>query len=565
MKKLFCLLLLLSFSAKSQTKISETKKYKQIGLVWGILKYHHPDISQGIYNWDQELINLINATETINEQENLNDILLDFIKKFDKPTTAFKTHPIKIDSEKIFKKNYDYDWINNIAFNAELKSALNKLKSNKNIGDYYAKLPKLSKIIAFNNEKELQDFNPLLKSHRLLTLNRFWNIIQYWDVNKYLTDTKWINVLEELTHSFINAKTVEDYEIAKLNMFSKLNDSHSYQAPPMLIYKSLLNYVPSFQVKIINDSLLVTAIYNKKLAQKDEIKLGDIIVRINDLTITDYINEKFSPLISTSNNAFLKERLDRFGFILKNNKDSLRIHILTKQNKIVEKTITLYNTYEIENLEYLVKKDNSKWKKITPKITYINLSLISSKELSQVFKENNDDDGIILDLRNYPKQLSLKDFSKILYPEEKTFLRALIPLKENPSIGELNGVASLKLIHDPFKVGKKNSKYFKGKIILLVNRTTASMSEYYGMAIQQAPNCTTIGEQTAGAVMNITSAILPDNQEFYFTSMGAFYPNGEEVQRKGLHIDYPIKESSKNYNPNLYIEKAVEIIENKVN
>ena len=104
MKKLLCLFLLLSFSAKSQTKISETEKYKQVGLVWGILKYHHPDISQGTYNWDQELINLIDATETINEQENLNDLLLDFIKKFDKPTTTFKTHPIKIDSEKIFKK-----------------------------------------------------------------------------------------------------------------------------------------------------------------------------------------------------------------------------------------------------------------------------------------------------------------------------------------------------------------------------------------------------------------------------------------------------------------------------
>ena len=111
--------------------------------------------------------------------------------------------------KRFLKKNYDYDWINNIAFNAELKGALNKLKSNNNIGDYYAKLPKLSKIIAFNNEKELQDFNPLLKSHRLLTLNRFWNIIQYWDVNKYLTDTKWINVLEELTHSFVNAKPLK--------------------------------------------------------------------------------------------------------------------------------------------------------------------------------------------------------------------------------------------------------------------------------------------------------------------------------------------------------------------
>ncbi|WGH77124.1 S41 family peptidase [Tenacibaculum tangerinum] len=109
-------------------------------------------------------------------------------------------------------------------------------------------------------------------------------------------------------------------------------------------------------------------------------------------------------------------------------------------------------------------------------------------------------------------------------------------------------------------MGKKNSNYFKGKIILLVNRQTGSMAEYFGMAIQQAPNCITIGEQTMGAVMNITSAILPDKQEFYFTGAGAFYPNGERVQRKGLHIDYFIKENTKNYDSQLYIDKAVKII-----
>ena len=88
------------------------------------------------------------------------------------------------------------------------------------------------------------------------------------------------------------------------------------------------------------------------------------------------------------------------------------------------------------------------------------------------------------------------------------------------------------------------------------------MAEYYGMAIQQSPNCITIGEQTMGSVMNITSAMLPDKQEFYFTGTGAFYPNGECVQRKGLHIDYYIKESAANYNSELYIENAVKIIEN---
>jgi C-terminal processing protease CtpA/Prc len=83
------------------------------------------------------------------------------------------------------------------------------------------------------------------------------------------------------------------------------------------------------------------------------------------------------------------------------------------------------------------------------------------------------------------------------------------------------------------------------------------------MTIQQSPNCTTIGEQTAGSVMNIVSYMLPDKTEVNFTGLGAFYPDGEEVQRKGLRIDYYVKETAKNYDPELYIKDAIRIIDGK--
>tara|TARA_R110000868_G_scaffold385339_4_gene653191 strand:+ start:84 stop:1772 length:1689 start_codon:yes stop_codon:yes gene_type:complete len=559
MNKLLYLLLLFAFSANSQTKITQTEKYKQVGLIWGLLKYHHPDISQGLFNWDLELINLVNKIEKVDEQEKLNIELLTFVKKFNNPSTKFSTNSIKIDSEKIFRKNQNYNWIEKRAFSLELKKELILLKNNNNIGDYYASSNKLNKMLEFNNEKGIANFDPLLKSHRLLELYSFWNIIQYWDVNKYLTDISWIGALEELTNTFLNVKTISDYEVAKLNMFAKLNDSHSYQTS-MFIYKSLFNHSPPFEAKIINDSILVNAIYNTKLAQKDDINLGDIIVGINNLSITDYINSKFSTLISASNETYLRERLNKL--ILKNNIDSLQIQILTKKGELKDKTIKLYKSFKPENVERLIKKENSNWKKINSKITYINLGNISSKELSEIFKENKGDDGIILDLRNYPRNLRIKDFSKLLYPEKREFIKVLLPLKGNPSLGEYNAEAPLKFVSNPFEVGKKNSNYYKGKIVLLVNRQTGSMAEYFGMAIQQSPNCVTIGEQTMGAVMNITSAILPDKQEFYFTGTGAFYPNGEGVQRKGLKIDYYIKESATMYNSKLYIERAVKIIEN---
>jgi C-terminal processing protease CtpA/Prc len=120
--------------------------------------------------------------------------------------------------------------------------------------------------------------------------------------------------------------------------------------------------------------------------------------------------------------------------------------------------------------------------------------------------------------------------------------------------------APLKFLKNPFAAGSKNRKYFKGKIVLMVNRSTGSRAEYFAMLIQQSPNCTAIGEQTFGAIMNRIEITLSDKTTIDFTGMGAFYPNDIGVQRNGIKIDYEVKESAKNYNPNQYIEEAIKII-----
>jgi len=97
---------------------------------------------------------------------------------------------------------------------------------------------------------------------------------------------------------------------------------------------------------------------------------------------------------------------------------------------------------------------------------------------------------------------------------------------------------------------------------LLVDSKTQSKAEYIGMAIQSAPNCITIGEQTAGSVMNVVEFTMSDFTKIYFTGFGAFYPDGTEVQRKGLKIDFQVRLNAKNIDFDLYIKKATNLIEN---
>lgn len=554
MKKIFFgLLFLLSLQLSSQTKLSEAQKYKQIGLVWGLLKYHHPEISNGNYDWDSEFVKLFAKADALETQEAMNDLLLDFISKY----KTNKLKPKKINSEKLFLKNVDYDWIDSNVFGEKLTNALVEIKEIGNINNHYASMGRLAKMISFENEKGFKDFDYTVKSHRLLLLYSFWNAIQYWDVNLYLTDEKWLSILDSITSYFVTSKTQFEFEMGKHKMISKLNDSHA-EYGSRVVSDSIFKFKPFFGVKNINDSLVVNSISNKENAIKDNLVLGDIITKIDNKSISTCIKEGLSNLISASNPSFLKQ----YSYLmLYNTIDSINVEILKQDGAKINKFIHLYKTQAANQQSFLEKAKKEKWFFVKPSIAYVNLDKMTKKELDFAFEQMSNTKGLILDLRNYPKNISGDEIVKYFYPKRKEFIKVLFPMENNPSYGEYDGESPLKLIADPFKTGGLNPDYYKGKIILLVNGRTQSRAEFMGMAIQQSPNCITIGEQTAGAVMNVVNYTMPDKTKVNFTGLGAFYPNGEGAQRKGVRIDYYVKESATNYDPELYIKEAVRLIE----
>jgi C-terminal processing protease CtpA/Prc len=343
-----------------------------------------------------------------------------------------------------------------------------------------------------------------------------------------------------------------------MKLFSKLNDSHSDYFNDY-IFKNVYNRFASFGGKLVNDSLVVTTLHSKSLAGKDNIKLKDVIYEIESKSVKDYFYEKFKDFGSTSNlnNA---RNIYSYYWLLSSNKDSMHVKFISADKKIESKYVKLYEyeTYKPEERENISILKQETFYELNTDIGFINLGKISKKELKTAFDSFANKKGIIIDLRNYPTKVNEDDIAKYLYPKKKIFVKILAPSK--PSLGNYDMQAPLKFLKNPFAAGSKNRKYFKGKIVLMVNRSTGSRAEYFAMLIQQSPNCTAIGEQTFGAIMNRIEITLSDKTTIDFTGMGAFYPNDIGVQRNGIKIDYEVKESAKNYNPNQYIEEAIKII-----
>lgn len=538
----------------SQTKISDTNKYKQIGLVWGFLKYHHPEISKGKYNWDNEFIRIIDKSIKIDSQEELNNLLSAFVAEY---KTTYNPKRNLYNKKMLFRKNLDYDWIDIAVFGENLTNELLEIKNNGDISSYYAPFNKLTKQINFKNKISFKNFNYKIYSHKLLLLYDFWNMVEYYNVNKYLIDKNWGDYLEPFTEEFLNCKSEFEFEKIKMKLISKLQDSHSFYISKV-VSDSLYKYKPYFYVKSINDSLLISTIYNKKLAEKDNIELGDVIFKIENKSISSNMDLFISNSISTSNINYLR-KWSHFLFFKPN--DSIYVDILKKDGKKMSRYIHLYNEYKTENTQTLLTNNKEYWSFIKEDIGYINLANINFKELKNAFSKFTSTKGLIIDLRNYPKNITNTDIANFIYPEKKEFIKILTPIKNSPSLNEYGTKSFLNFIINPFKVGRKNKNYYKGTIILLVNNLTQSNAEFIGMTIQQVPKCITIGQQTAGSVMNIVPYMMSDGTVINFTGRGAFYPNGDEVQGEGLKIDYYVKESAKNHDTDLYFKEAIKIIE----
>ena len=534
---------------QKQESLGETQKIKQFGLVWGLMKYHHPVVSKGAYDWDSVFVTNFKKLEEINAQDKFSRFLLEFIE-------VFESGRIKTSKKAAleFKKNYDYNWIEQYRGSSMLYSKLCDLRDNTNIKSHYVGYAKFTSIPTFKNERGFEKFDPELKSHRLLSFFSFWNVIQYYDVNKYLMDENWFDQLDKFIIAFMASETLFEYEKVKSNLFSQLNDSHSFYISKV-VSDSLLAYKPPFATQLVNDTLVVTRVFNISAKEKN-LELGDQIYEINGTSIQKNIEEKVSPFISVSN----KSRLKRWAnWVLFSNEQTIEVKIKRGESNLKE-TLHLHENFTVENSSGLNHFTvSNKWDFIEEDIGYINLEVISKKEIKTAFKKFSDSKGIVIDLRNYPKNISIDAITKELYPKKKKFLSILSPIPTRPSFSEFDK-SPLKFIKSPFKTGSNNPNYYKGIVALLVDHTTISRGEYFGLAIQASPNCITIGEDTAGSPMNVAQFTLPDNSEILFTSLGSFYPDSTPVQRNGLKIDHYIHETTSNFLEDQYIKTAKDLI-----
>jgi len=474
MKKLFLITAVFLLQSVSAQTLNETQKLAATARIWGFLKYYHPEVASGKYNWDYKLIQLLPLVKQAQTKEELSALYINWIEEQGKVPVCKKCAK---SNKEYFDKNFDMSWMQDTSlFTTQLSEKLKYIENNRLLGDkYYVSPNGKGGSQGITNEVTYNNFNFPQEEGRLLTLFRFWNVAEYFFPYKYMTDIKWDDVLIKFIPKFQNAKNALEYHLAINELIAATDDSHGTIFTDASEYIYGIYRIP-FVTTLVEDKITVTKIHNDSLCRIDDIRIGDIITHSDGESLMDRFNAnyKYYP----ASNPSVKNRY--IEYILRSKQKTSEI-TFERNGSVSKKNI---HFYEPRTYTFDTDKNDKGYKILERNIGYVNLSVVSPKEVDAMMVSLSKCPAIIFDIREYPQWL-VHELCAKLTSESKEFAKYIKSDLDYPGRFEWKPTLTTK--------AGKNS--YGGKVVILVNAGTQSRGEFTTMAIKAATNAIVVGSQ----------------------------------------------------------------------
>ncbi len=519
-KTILLFIFILSQNLFCQNILTENQKLVATCKVWGFLKYYHPKVANGEFNWDKQLFEILPKIDQAKTKDEFSLVLETWINSLGE---IKEIAPIVTPKDiEYFDKNFDLSWIDkNKLFSIKLSKKLRYIEKNRMQGNQFY-VAKFNAGNIFVKNEDYSSYNFIDKKEKLIGLFMYWNLVEYFFPYKYKMDKNWDITLQEMMPNFNNSENKEFFYLALEKLTVRLNDSHTMF---FRYYKRGIHRLPIVS-KIIDDKMIVTEILDSVVVKVDGIKTGDLITEINDKTIKELIyNQK--ELIGASNEAsFLNKTAQT---LIAGSGENIKLNL--NINGINTQKIINWTDYNETIYTLNEKNKKKKFKLLDNNIGYVNMGQITVKNVPEMINNLKNTKAIVFDLRNYPKE-TYAEISNFLNANEKTFAIYTIPDLTYPG----------KFIwKEGTSTGSNNPDNYKGKVIVLLNEDSISQPEWTAMCFQTVGNTTIVGSQTGGADGNVTELNYIKECMTRFTGLGVYYPDRRETQRIGIIPDIEVK------------------------
>ena len=565
MKKIsYTLLLCFAFLIARAQSINETDKLLLFIKTWNFLKYNHLKITSGKMDVDSFFLARYEQLRDVTTREELNHMLIQTIQSLG--SLKLNSALLQVERKNIVKINPLHRWyVQSKDLSDSLKNLLLEIYNRRDISSNYY-VPKLNYHTEIPNEKKyvFEASVNLSEPMRLLALAKLQGVIDYLDPHHHLMKENWDLVIKRNIPLFKNCSSRMEYEVLILKIVANLNDSHSYNRfYADLKFKSQIfknTFYPPFDYQVMDNRILVTGIILPEACKEAGINIGDWITEINGQTIAARI-DTLSGLLSTSNRSTLISNLNNYStnFIWRSDTIDMRLKITgdKRPSTVAVKFVGLSDKPSLEKINAFFQNKAEASDKVKGfmlldnDIAYFNIdkniqlmeNVAAGKiegHIDSILNLAAQQKAIIFDMRGYPQ------WPGFIY----TFLYKKFGSLDNRFAkyvkADLNNIGTYNWINSPEVYNNVNvvpeHVVFKGKVVIIVNARTRSLSEWNTMNLQSMfPQAITIGEQTSGGDGDEKHFNIPGNYNIRFTGNAIYYNDGTLAQGVGVRITHKIK------------------------
>lgn len=513
----------------------QIKSLRKLCEVWGYAKYHHPAFLLGPKKWDEELLRIMPSVLLAEDEENVNAILYDWfmeLGEIDYGTYSKLEVPAwaNANAEDIIVQA-DTSWTEDTSYLGKpLSDALQQLGVIPNIGRVNAPVDFIENgLCVFQRENSYTDMNFADARYRLLGLFRYWNAIEYFYPYLDVFEEDWHELLSSFIPKMAEGEDKHSYEGTLTELSARLRDAHLGLMGGAFLIEEFGPYAAPVRLTKAEGKLVVLEVCRDLCETECPLMAGDVLVNVDGVDIDDRIKmvKKYVP-------ANTDEKL--LGapsfYILRSHDKAMKITVLrdgTEQDFTVECTAEGFSMLPACDSSHEILENN---------IGLINPSKLEEGELDKIMEEFSETDGLIVDLRQYPKMGVPFTLEKYLLDKTEPFV-----MISKPSIA-VPGTFIRYMQQTEYDVEKDAPYFYPKKVVLLMNEQSQSAAEFFIMELRGGPNVTVMGENSIGSNGNVAGLPLPGGGEALLSAIGIYNPDGGRTHRIGL-------------TPDIYVERTI--------
>jgi hypothetical protein len=514
------------FDAGSGIHLSEltrvqTANLATLGKVWGFLKYHHPSITSGQRHWDYDLFRVMPAILAAPGRAAANAALAKWVADVG-PVAPCKTCA-SLDAQDLHLRP-NLAWISDEArLGAALSKSLREIHANRPADgkQFYVSLMPNVRNPSFDHELAYARLKLPDAGFQILAVYRFWNMIEYWYPDRDVIGENWDAVLGEMLPRVALAKEGDTYKREMMALIARVHDTHANLWSSINVRPPVGTCQLPVAVRFIGKSAVIWDVL-----KTTDLERGDVISELDGTPVATLV-EKWRPYYAASNDATV---LRDIGVSMthgacgeakvKVQRNGKEVAVTTERVPIAG--LPLRNTHDRPGDTFQMLGDD---------VAYMKLSSVASNNVAGYIDSAAKTKGLIIDIRNYPKEFVVFTLGGLLMDQPTDFAMFTSADLANPGA-----------FH--FRSGDRitpRQPHYSGKIVILVDEVSLSQAEYTAMAFRAAPGAKVIGSTTAGADGNVSAIPLPGGLRSMLSGLGVFYPDKTPTQRVGILPDIEVK------------------------